>query len=162
MAILAAGCATSSIHHSGQFKDPTGASRLWVLLPVQNLTETPQAGERVEAILDSVLRAYGIVHLAHYSGAQETNALPEIDERRRFEQALTWARVHKYMYAVTGSVEEWRYRYGTDGEPAVGISLQLLDVDSGRVLWSSSGARSGWGRETLDIIGNCDFLALSC
>ena len=50
---------------------------------------------------------------------------------------------------MTGSVEEWQYKNGLDGEPAVGISLQIVEPASGRVLWSNSGARAGWSRESL-------------
>ncbi|MNP78015.1 hypothetical protein D3C76_1755480 [compost metagenome] len=50
---------------------------------------------------------------------------------------------------LTGSVEEWQYKSGLDGEPAVGISLRVVEVSSGRVLWSKSGARAGWSRESL-------------
>ena len=46
--------------------------------------------------------------------------LPELDERRRAELALRWAKDKGFLYGVTGSVEEWRYRNGLDGEPAVG------------------------------------------
>ena len=46
-------------------------------------------------------------------------------------------------------MEEWQYKNGLDGEPAVGISLRVLDAKSGTVLWSKSGARAGWSRESL-------------
>ncbi|MCY1405315.1 hypothetical protein D9M71_205530 [compost metagenome] len=64
---------------------------------------------------------------------------------------------------VTGSVEEWQYKNGLDGEPAVGVSLQVLETSSGKLLWSRSGARAGWSRESLagtaqtvlrDLVGN--------
>ena len=50
---------------------------------------------------------------------------------------------------VAGSVEEWQYKNGLDGEPAVGISLRVIEPATGRVLWSKSGARAGWSRESL-------------
>ncbi len=69
--------------------------------------------------------------------------------RERQQRALDWARQQKLAYVVTGSVEEWQYKNGLDGEPAVGVSLQVLEPASGRVLWSTSGARAGWSRESL-------------
>ena len=48
-----------------------------------------------------------------------------------------------------GSVEEWRYKVGVDGEPAVGITLQLIDLPSGAVIWTASGSKTGWSREGL-------------
>jgi polysaccharide biosynthesis protein PelC len=122
----------------------------WVLLPLQNQTETPQAGEKAESILATLLRARGLPDIAGYSSpADAAGTFPELDERRRAEHALRWARGQGYLYGVTGSVEEWRYRNGLDGEPAVGISVQVVDLPSQRVVWSASGAKAGWGRDTL-------------
>jgi hypothetical protein len=57
-------------------------------------------------------------------------------------------------YAVTGTVDEWRYKVGVDGEPAVGFTLQVLDVPTGRVLWSAAGGRTGWSREALSAVAH--------
>jgi polysaccharide biosynthesis protein PelC len=122
----------------------------WVLLPLRNQTETPQAGEKAEAILATLLRARGLQDIAGYTPPGEAaGVLPELDERRRAEGALKWAKERGFLYGVTGSVEEWRYRNGLDGEPAVGLSVQVVDLPSQRVVWSASGARAGWGRDTL-------------
>ena len=122
----------------------------WVLLPLRNQTDTPQAGEKAESILATLLRARGLGDIAGYTPpAEAAGVLPELDERRRAEHALKWAKGQGFLYGVTGSVEEWRYRNGLDGEPAVGISVQVVDLPSRRVVWSASGARAGWGRATL-------------
>jgi hypothetical protein len=121
----------------------------WVLLPVQNHGETPQAGERMEAILGTLLRARCGVDLRTYPTPKEDNGLPELDDRRRYDAALAWARQEGFAYGVTGSVEEWRYRNGLDGEPAVGVTVQIVDLGTDRVVWSASGSRSGWGRDTV-------------
>jgi len=49
-------------------------------------------------------------------------------------------------------VEEWRYKVGVDGEPAAGVTLQILDVATGDILWSGSGGQSGWSREALSAV----------
>ncbi len=125
----------------------------WALLPIMNHAETPQAGERTQAILATLLRVRGVVdaqeYAAHQKAEGETEGLPELDRRRRFDEALNWAKVQGMTYGVTGSVEEWRYKSGADGEPAVGLSLQVIDIATGRVLWSATGARTGWGRESV-------------
>jgi len=68
------------------------------------------------------------------------------------ERALAWARAAGVRYALTGSVTEWRYRVGVDGEPAVGLSLRVIDLADGRTVWSATGARSGWSREALSAV----------
>ncbi|MDU7588518.1 MAG: penicillin-binding protein activator LpoB, partial [Acidovorax sp.] len=66
--------------------------------------------------------------------------------------ALAWAREQGVRYALAGTVDEWRYKVGVDGEPAAGITLQIIDVQSGDILWSGAGGKSGWSREALSAV----------
>ena len=59
---------------------------------------------------------------------------------------LDWARSTHAQYAMTGSVNEWTYKVGLDGEPVVGLSLQLIDLKSGRIVWTAVGSLSGGSR----------------
>lgn len=145
---LAGGCVVSHTQR-GAALDP---GTRWVVLPVLNFSETPQAGERVEAIVGTILRARGVSDLRQPPasvGDGTQSDLPEIDERRRRDRAIEWARGQGFVYGVSGSVEEWRYRAGLDGEPAVGVTVEVIEIASGRVVWSATGARSGWGRESV-------------
>lgn len=122
----------------------------WVLLPATNNSETPQAAEKLEAILATLLRIRGVNHLRLYAPPDESGvALPVLDDRVRLQHALAWAQGRDFEYGVTGSVEEWHYKSGVEREPAVGLSLRVLNITTGQVLWSASGARSGWGRATV-------------
>jgi TolB-like protein len=121
----------------------------WAILPFVNYTETPQAGLRAEAIAENVLRAEGQINMSRYPSTVATETLFESMDRKQNEEALKWARKADFKYALTGSVEEWRYKVGVDGEPAVGVSLQVLEVASGKVLWAASGGKTGWSRESL-------------
>lgn len=140
------GCQVSRVQHGGPEMLPAEAI---IILPFLNRSETPLAGERAEAIALSVLRERGMVNLRIYQAQPEPNGLPILDEVRRLNQATEQAIEKGMRYAISGSVEEWRYKSGLDGEPAVGLSLRLLDLSSGEVLWSGSAARSGWSRESL-------------
>jgi hypothetical protein len=62
---------------------------------------------------------------------------------------MDWAKEQGARYAVTGTVDEWRYKVGVDGEPAVGVALQIVEIDGGKVVWSGVGGQSGWSRESL-------------
>jgi nucleotide-binding universal stress UspA family protein len=121
----------------------------WALLPVMNHTETPLAGLRAEVIVDGVLRANGIADLRRYPANLNNESLFEPLDRKQFDAALAWARGAGARYAVAGAVDEWRYKVGIDGEPAVGLTLQVIDVASGDVLWSGAGGKTGWSREAL-------------
>ncbi|PIA74035.1 penicillin-binding protein activator LpoB [Ectopseudomonas toyotomiensis] len=160
IAALATGC-SSFTRESGQTL-PRNAS--WGVAPLVNYAQTPQAGERAEQILISILAEEGVRPLMYPQAPRQDLLLQ--DDRERQIQALDWARQQRLAYVITGSVEEWQYKNGLDGEPAVGISLQVLEPATGRVVWSSSGARAGWSRESLagaaqkvlrELVGNLDF-----
>ena len=157
---LATGC-SSFTRESGQTL-PRNAS--WGVAPLVNYAQTPQAGERAEQILISILAEEGVRPLMYPQAPRQDLLLQ--DDRERQIQALDWARQQRLAYVITGSVEEWQYKNGLDGEPAVGVSLQVLEPATGRVVWSSSGARAGWSRESLagaaqkvlrELVGNLDF-----
>lgn len=121
----------------------------WALLPIANNTDTPQAGLRAESIADGLLRARGVVSLVRYPPNLNPETLFEPSERRAQIDALRWARNEGIRYGLQGAVDEWRYKVGVDGEPAVGLALQVIDIQTGNVVWSAVGARSGWSRESL-------------
>ena len=141
--LFVAGCSSFTSETSPNL--PRNAQ--WGIVPMINYSQTPQAGERSEQILLSVLSSHGLQPRVYPTSTQGEQAL--MDDNERLTGALEWAREQKLDYVVSGSVEEWQYKNGLDGEPAVGISLRVLEASSGRVLWSKSGARAGWSRESL-------------
>ncbi|MEO8203241.1 MAG: penicillin-binding protein activator LpoB [Betaproteobacteria bacterium] len=147
-ALLAAACTV--VDRTREARLDAGAR--WVLLPMVNHTETPQAGLRAEAITETLLRGLGVAQLERYPATLSPDALFDPAERKAQDQALAWAKERKARFAVSGSVEEWRYKVGVDGEPAVGLSLSILDLDSGAVVYAASGAKSGWSREALSAV----------
>lgn len=124
----------------------------WVVLPFANHTETPLAGQRAESIAEAILHSNGINKIKRYPGNLQQEALFDAGERKQQDEALAWARQQGARYALTGAVDEWRYKVGVDGEPAAGVALQILDVQSGDTLWSGSGGKSGWSREALSAV----------
>jgi len=144
-ALWLAGCAVTDVGRAPALS----AGEALAVLPIVNYTETPQAGLRAEAIAESLLKTGGVTNVRRYPASLNPETLFEPAERESVGKALEWARTQKLRYALTGAVQEWRYKVGVDGEPAVGISLQLLDVSTGEVVWSATGSDSGWSRESL-------------
>lgn len=142
---LLAGCAV--IDHSA----PSGAdkSAAWVLLPFGNATETPFAGQRAEAVTENLLRALGVANVQRYPSDLQRDNLFETGQAKDDAKAIEWAKAQGARYAVTGTVDEWRYKVGVDGEPAVGLALTVLDVGSGQRVYSAVGGKSGFSRESL-------------
>ena len=121
----------------------------WVLLPLVNNTETAQAALSAEAMLEPLLQAQGIHDLKIYPNTVVQDSLFEPTERKVVDEALRWAKAQGARYGLSGSVQEWRYKAGIDGEPVVGVTLRVIDLASGNVLWSVTGSQSGWGRDAL-------------
>lgn len=142
---LLGGCAV--IDHS----PPSGAdkSAAWVVLPFANATETPFAGQRAESVTEGLLRSLGVANLKRYPVSLQNDNLFESGKPKDADKAMDWAKEQGARYAVTGTVDEWRYKVGVDGEPAVGVALQIVEVDGGKVVWSGVGGQSGWSRESL-------------
>lgn len=124
----------------------------WAVLPLANQTETPGAGQRAAAVVEGVLHSRGIANLARPPATLSAESLFEAADAAAPDKALAWARSAEVRYAVTGTVTEWRYKVGVDGEPAVGLSLQVIDLTSGRTVWSATGGKSGWSREALSAV----------
>ena len=131
--------------HQVQESQPLGKNVKWVVLPVVNLAEVPMAGENIEAMLDSALRIRGVTNLHRQTGQSPSNNSLLLDDRQRYELALKSAVQEDVRYGVTGTVHEWRYKTGLDGEPAVGLTLQVVELPSGQVIWTATGAKTGWG-----------------
>jgi len=142
---LSVSCSVSQVHEGPSL--PKNAR--WVMLPIINFALTPQAGVRTEAILATHLRSIGLVNIVNYPYQTQKSGLPDLNEQHRYETALKAVKKLNYEYAITGSIDEWRYKSGLDGEPAVGVSLKVIDMKTDKVVWSVSGSRTGWGYESV-------------
>ncbi|SDH15316.1 penicillin-binding protein activator LpoB [Paraburkholderia phenazinium] len=146
--VLLAGCGTLK-----QTAAPTlGAGDTVAVGSIANYTETPSAGSSAASIAASVLRANGLKDVRFAPVEAGSSALFDTAQREGSEQKLEWAQSQQVKYILTGAVEEWRYKTGVDGEPVVGLTLELIDVESGHVVWSATGARSGWSRSSLSSV----------
>jgi hypothetical protein len=96
------------------------------LYPLENFTDTPQAGMRATNIVQGILEAKGYT------------ILPLKEE----QEAST-------PYYIKGAVSEWRYKTGIDGEPAVSLRLGIYDTKTKKLLWSATGANNDWGNSSI-------------
>lgn len=143
------GCST--LHQGGRESAPLAET--WVVIPFVNNTETPFAAERAEAITTALLYARGIkrVITVPQEPSADADVLPDRGLKRN-KQGIEWAKKNNIRYAVTGTVTEWRYKVGLDGEPVAGMTLQLIDLTNDKVMWSGSSGKSGWSREAVSAV----------
>ncbi|GAB7128380.1 pellicle/biofilm biosynthesis outer membrane protein PelC [Silvimonas sp. JCM 19000] len=143
-------CAVTST--SGNSTPALPAAEKWAMLPLLNRTETPLAGLRAESIVEPLLVQHGLTQLQLYPSSLAKDSMLAADDRAAVDAARQWAQAQHIRYAVGGSVDEWRYKVGVDGEPAVGVSLMVWDLQTGQVVWSGVGGKSGYSREALSAV----------
>ncbi len=144
------GCASTQLDTAPP-PHPDREAAWCVLAPVNNTT-TPYAGERVQRELAALLGAQGLPRVLVPPAADGGGPLPIDNGADDQRQALDWARHHGARYALLGSVDEWNYKIGLDGQPAVGFTVRLLDLQSGRIVWSGEASASGDSREGLAVL----------
>ncbi|TDQ37892.1 penicillin-binding protein activator LpoB [Thiopseudomonas denitrificans] len=135
-------CSTLDVGKNPRLDDLTSIA----VVPMVNYTETPDAGQRATSIAQSILHQKGFTGLFTYQQERTGNVLIMDSVELSAAEGLKWARNTGASYALTGAVEEWRYKVGVDGEPVAGLTFNLVDLNSGKTVWSATGSRSGWSR----------------
>ncbi|MDX1587824.1 MAG: hypothetical protein R3296_02710 [Oleiphilaceae bacterium] len=143
--LLLAGCSVMQSEEGESI--PGGAA--FAVVPLINLSQTPQAGDQAASVLAAILRARGSDNVTLYLPEDRNPLVYESSQRQ--QKALDAARRDDAEYLLMGTVEEWRYKSGLDGEPAVGVTLEIRRASDNRIVWSGTAARTGWGRESLSV-----------
>lgn len=145
--MLLIGCTT--INHSAQI-EPICPNSRWAIAPFANNTEVPQAGNRAMSITANVLRSKGVLNIATYPVSNTCNQLTLCPNAALSPEAvMRWAEENNIHYVMMGTVNEWQYKVGLDGEPVAAVALQLYDAHTRRVVWSAVGSKIGSSRSGL-------------
>lgn len=148
------GCSTTVINKNPQAITLHARSAVGVM-PMENHTQTPQAGEKVAAIVSGFLQTKGIGNVKIYQSNVACDKILSCPTTNLSIPAIfNWARKNNIDYVVLGTVNEWSYKVGLDGEPEVNITLKLIGVDSGKTIWSAVGSKTGGSRSGLGNIGH--------
>lgn len=145
---LLAGCSVIQ----SQDGEPVPDTSQLAVVPLNNLSQTPQAGDQAASVLSTILRANGAEQVRLYLPDGENPLVYESRQRQR--EAIDEATRDGAEFILTGTVDEWRYKSGLDGEPAVGVTLEVRRVQDNQLVWSGTSARTGWGRESLSVAGH--------
>lgn len=142
------GCSKTTITRAG----PKQLNRHsnWMVFPFANLTETPDAGSRAKVITANLLQIKGPQSVQQYAKPRSKKQLLQVAEQPLTKpQVMSYAMHHHINYAVVGSVTEWRYKVGLDGEPSVGLTMQVIEIPTGKIIWSAVGSKVGSSRSGL-------------
>ena len=148
---LLSACAGRIVNYSAYV--PVNLNSKIAVIPFSNYTETPLAGERAMSITAATLESGGFAHVVIYQQRDNSNTLlPGMSKSVSQKVLLQWASRTGSRYLMTGSVNEWTYKVGLDGEPAVGLSLQLIDLRTKRIVWTAVGSQSGFSRMAVSTV----------
>ncbi|MCA2422601.1 hypothetical protein R7Q39_28760 [Vibrio sp. 947] len=128
------------------------AASSWAIMPMTNNANTPMAAEKAEQLVATQLYAKGI-RTIRYPATNSNDLRSVLDSSVKQQNAQAWLATQPVDYVITGSIEEWHYKSGLDGEPAVGLTLEIQSAKTGEVYWRASGSRVGWGRESITGTG---------
>jgi polysaccharide biosynthesis protein PelC len=141
--MLLTGCAGTVYH------DPDmdfGMVRTVAVMPFLNLSKDREAGERVRDVFSNTLLATGAVYV-----------LPSGEVARGFsragisnptapssEEAVKLAGSLKVDAVMTGVVREYgEVRTGTTSANIVSLSVQMIETQTGKVVWTASSSKGG-------------------
>ncbi|RUM59684.1 MAG: hypothetical protein DSY53_02115 [Persephonella sp.] len=125
--------------------NPLNKKDSFIVLPFENNTETPLAGLRASKIAEGILVSHGF-NINEKIYKQKEYKSEEI------KQMLKKFKEEGYRYAVVGTVNEWRYKTGIDGEPAVNITMRIVDLKNGKTVWSGVASKSGMGYSSIGTL----------
>ncbi len=124
--------------------------KIYAISTFWNYTETPMAGFRASTIIDGVLSNRGVRTISLIGGEDE---IESVKSKESFiKKKINRAKSLGADYIILGSVQEWRYKTGIDGEPVVSYSVKVIDLNDGSIAFSGVGAKSGWGHKSIGVV----------
>lgn len=141
------GCATTGDVYRDTSMD-FGSIKSVAVMPFANLSKDQLAGERVRDVFNTMLMASGAIYsiptgevARGVAAAGIANpASPSPDD------VMKMAKNVKVDAVISGVVREYGdVRSGTANADVISVSLQLMEAQTGRVVWSASTTQGGIG-----------------
>lgn len=145
--LVAAGCAAPS--PNVVFKDSNmdfGSIRAVVVLPFTNLTREQMAADRVRDVFMTMLQATGGVYVTPPGEVARGISRMNIERPATptSEEILKLAKAVSADAVIAGTVAEYgEVRSGTASANVISVSLQMLEAQTGRVIWTASSTKGG-------------------
>ena len=142
-------CGCTTINTSRQSIALPHNSRIGIGL-FNNNTDVPQAGYRARSIVAGLIAAKGLTRQMTYKSKSTCNQLIACPNNQpSMKDMMAWGRHYRLDWIMLGSVNEWEYKVGLDGEPAAAVTLELYQVNTGKLVWSAVGSKYGTSRSGL-------------
>jgi len=137
------------------YRDPNmdfGAIQTVGVLPFQNLSRDNLAAERVRDVFINGLLSTGAVYVVPVGEVARGVARAEIQSPTAPspEEVIKLAGVLKAQAIITGAVREYGdVRSGSSSANVISVSAQMLEAQTGKVVWTATSTRGGvdvWDR----------------
>jgi hypothetical protein len=137
--LLLPGCTTTVVRDGSKPHVNEGKFTL-VMPPFLNATDNEHAGQALTQLTGSALLECGIplIQTEEILNKTADETAPKQETRN-----LQIAQENKATYLLIGTVHEYRYKSDLSANPAVGITLRLVNVEDGRTLWQGSSSKVG-------------------
>lgn len=116
------------------------------VMPFANLTPTTPAGERVRDVFMTMLQATGSFYVIPAGEVSRGVSRSRVQNPAQPspEEFTAFGKEAKVEVVFTGTVREYgEVRSGSTTANAVAISVQMVETQSGRIVWSASSTQGG-------------------
>jgi hypothetical protein len=143
-----ASCAPSPVANP-VYRDPNmdfGAIQTVAVMPFQNLTRDNLAADRVRDVFMNRLLSTGAVYVVPVGEVARGVARTELQTPTAPapEDAVKLSGVLKANAILTGTVQEYgEVRSGSSAANVVSLTVQMLEGQTGRVVWTASSTKGG-------------------
>ena len=141
--------------HRSSYLDPNmdfGTIKSVAVMPLTGLARDQVVAERVRDVFINKLLATGAVYVLPVGEVARGVARAEISNPTTpsSEEVVKLGGIIKVQAVITGAVMEYgEVRSGTAAANVVSVALQMMEAQTGRVVWSASSAKGGvtiWDR----------------
>ena len=146
MLVGLAACAHST---SGVFRDQNmdfGAIQNIAVMPLSNQTREQTAADRVRDVFINKLLATGAAYVLPVGEVKRgiTRAGISDPTAPSPEEIVKFAGIVKADAVITGTIKEYgEVRSGTSTATSIALSVQMLESQTGRVVWAASSTKGG-------------------
>lgn len=116
------------------------------VLPFANLTQAPAAAERVRDVFMTMLQAGGSIYVLPPGEVARGLDRAAVTNRTTptAEECVNLGKILQVDAMITGVVREYgEVRSGSAASNVVSVSVQLMETQTGKIVWSASSTQGG-------------------
>lgn len=144
--VLASSCTTTQRDVFHDEKMDFGAIQNVAVMPLANFTRDSQASDRVRDVFIAKLLSTGALYVVPVGEVAKGIAKTEIvtPTAPSPEEVVKFGSAIKVQAVIVGAVREYgEVRSGTAAANVISVNLQMIEAQTGRVVWSGSSTKGG-------------------